>query len=68
MVLWLERFADKLISICMILCLILGTIVFSAVMAVQVLYFFLWGIDCRNVTILPYCCTYVHTVNGIFQT
>lgn len=36
MVLWIEKFADKLISICMILCLILGTIVFSAVMAVQV--------------------------------
>ncbi|XP_028399492.1 transmembrane protein 245-like [Dendronephthya gigantea] len=36
MVLWLVQFADKLISICMIMCLILGTIVFSAVIAVQV--------------------------------
>ena len=39
MVLWMEQFADKLISICMILCLIVGTVVFSAVMAIQVLYF-----------------------------
>ena len=35
----MEQFADKLISICMILCLIVGTIVFNVVMAIQVLYF-----------------------------
>ena len=39
MVLWMEQFADKLISICMILCLIVSTIVFSTIMAIQVLNF-----------------------------
>lgn len=36
MVFWVEQFVDKLISICMIFFLILGTIMFAAVIAIQV--------------------------------